>query len=206
MAFQEIKQLIKEQITITLDTDNIPKEYFQAELGENYFMTYSELFISNHSTVQDQKSDLEEDSDEGDAPDKESNIEELFQINKEMLEREYNLTTLNLEKIAMVNFKDILSRTNKQINDEDIVLPTESSHCSPRRHARRPRKERGYHPAITGRPQGPPLRPGRIPKENVPAWHLRGRPKTLGQPHAAHAQRLASEHPCLWAVRPPTGV
>jgi hypothetical protein len=125
VAFQEIKQLIKERITITLDTDNIPKDYFQAELGENYFMTYSELFISNHSAAPEPKSDLEEESDEGDAPDKESNIEELFQINKEMLEREYNLTTLNLEKIAMVNFKEILSRANKQIYDDDIVMPSE---------------------------------------------------------------------------------
>ena len=117
MAFQEIKQLIKERITITLDTDNIPKDYFQAELGENYFMTYSELFISNHTAAPEPKSDCEEESDEGDAPDKESNIEELFQINKEMLEREYNLTTLNLEKIAMVNFKEILSRNGKPTLD-----------------------------------------------------------------------------------------
>lgn len=129
VAFQEIKQLIKERVTITLDTDNIPKEYFQADLGESYFMTYSEFFISNlQSAAPDPKSEAE-DSEDGDAPDKESNIEELFQINKEMLEREYNLTTLNLEKIAMVNFKDILSRQNKHINDDDIVLPTESTDC-----------------------------------------------------------------------------
>lgn len=122
--------MIKERISITLDTDNIPKDYFQVECDSSYFMTYSQMYMENvgiGGQTQAGQSEEEEGGDYVDGLEKESLIEELFRVNKETLEREYNLTTLNLEKISMVNFKGAMMRPNKEIRDEDVVFPTDGT-------------------------------------------------------------------------------
>ena len=125
-VFSDIRSLLNQKVKITLDRDNIPKDYTLVPIDFTYLMTYNELYVVSDSKAN--KDNNEVSGDDGPLLDdigKEASIESTFKINKETLEFEYNLMTLNLEKIRIINLKDAIGREDKTIRDSDMQYITE---------------------------------------------------------------------------------
>ena len=127
-VFQEVNTLLNEKVNVTLDPENIPRGYVQLPIDLSYSMTYNELYVVN--SIKNGKpgdDDSLDDSPVLDEIDKECTVESVFKINKETLETEYNLITLNLEKIKMINLKDVVARDNKVITSDDLQYENEGT-------------------------------------------------------------------------------
>lgn len=120
-VFQEVKTLLNDKVNVTLDPENIPRDYVQLPIDLGYSMTYNELYVVN--SLKNGKPGDEDSLEDGPALediDKDCTVESVFKINKETLETEYNLITLNLEKIKMINLKDVVAREDKSITSNDL--------------------------------------------------------------------------------------
>lgn len=121
VVFQEVKALLNDKIQVTLDSENIPKEYVALPIDLSYIMTYNELYVVQGSKPSKPgHEDLDDDQSALDDLDKDCTVESVFKINKETLETEYNLITLNLEKIKVINLKEVLAREEKVIKQSDL--------------------------------------------------------------------------------------
>jgi len=125
--FQEIKVLIRDKVSITLDVENIPPNYKHIEMDLSYIVTYNEFYLINGGDFAGSQGNNGNSDDESylslDAKDdfnKDTTVENVFAINKETLERDYNLTTLQLEKVRTVNLKPVIERESKQISELDV--------------------------------------------------------------------------------------
>lgn len=126
-VFQEVKVLLNDKVNVTLDAENIPPGFVVIPIDLSYSMTYSELYVvqgpkNAAATDDDSHEDLLE------AMGKEMAVESVFKVNRETLENEYNLVTLNLEKIKVINLKDVVTRGDRSIKQTDLQFITEGSH------------------------------------------------------------------------------
>lgn len=136
---------MNDKVTVTLDSENIPKEFVQLPIDLSYSMTYNELYVVQGTKPS--KAD-EEDSQEDTLEHigRESTVESVFKVNKETLESEYNLITLNLEKIKVINLRDVVSRGEKAIQPADLQYITEGSFHLSRKSGRDAQETRSVAP------------------------------------------------------------
>ena len=117
--------MLNNQVSMSLDADNIPKDYRNADFDMGYLMSYSELYVNDGA---DSRRHLDDDmtADDSFDPfedcDRDANNEAVFRINKQTLQEEYNLVTLNLEKVHMINLKDVVERHDRVIGPSDLQL------------------------------------------------------------------------------------
>jgi hypothetical protein len=120
-VFQEVKTLLYDTVKVTLDPENIPRDFVELPINLSYCMTYNELYVVN--SLRNGKPGDEESQEDGpilEDIDKDCTVKSVFRINKETLETEYNLITLNLEKIKMINLKDVIDRDDKSKTSGDL--------------------------------------------------------------------------------------
>ncbi len=122
--FQEFKVLSTNRMLLTLDPESIPmKEYTHIEPDTQYFMTYSQFFMENSAQLEQPAEDLYEEKDEPEIADESGKVapfEQVFKVNRESLEAEFSLTTLNLNDIKIINLKKAAERPDKNLTDEDM--------------------------------------------------------------------------------------
>ena len=85
-------------------------------------MSYSELYVVRYSKANKDSNGVSRDDGRLLLDDirKENTIAATFKVNKETLEFEYNLITLNLGNIRVINLKDVILREDKTIRDSDM--------------------------------------------------------------------------------------
>ena len=132
--FSEFKTIPSDRIQMTLDTDTIPMDHYKLlEVDSSYIITYGQFQMQNSlnqsSEIADEKLFNKKDNDNLEETDemaedqlKDQTVEETFRINTELLEKEYSLTTLNLNKIKIINLKGVIQREDKTITDEDMMF------------------------------------------------------------------------------------
>ena len=116
---------------ITLDPENVPKEFVLVEIDSSFYMPFNELYVMRDTSGGgDTKNNQSEDEEleVSDEADKRQVKEYIFRINRESLERDFNLTTLSLEKIQVINMKEVVRRNDGNIYDNDMALISEGMH------------------------------------------------------------------------------
>lgn len=116
-VFPAIKAILNDRFKITFEQENIPEGYEELVLDESFFLPYTEIYLKedNQMDRDEQDSNIEEFCDI------EKSLDAIFRVNKETLEKEYNLVTLNLETIKVIDLKEIVKKEKIVITEDDLV-------------------------------------------------------------------------------------